>query len=585
MPSTNGHGPKRAILYTRVSTDEQARSGYSLAQQLEALRDYAAREGYEILEEIADPGQSGASLERPGMDRVRDLVAAGGVSVVLAQDRDRFAREPAYHYLLRREFGEYGCKMRALNDRGDDSPEGELTDGILDQLTKFERAKTAERTRRGKLQKAREGKIIAVSRPIYGFRLNESRDGYEVDNETMPIVRRIFRMIGVEGSSLNNVKRTLEREGIPTPSARTWWNRDGGRYWSHKTLKDILKSAAYRPHTYSEIEALVSPEVASRLDPDKRYGISWWGKRRVITKQVAYTKPDGTRGYRKKQQAITKPESDWIACPVPDAGIPLEVVDAAREALAHNRAPSKAGGRFWELSGKLLYCGGCGSIMSASRHRKRTNGGYYNYYRCNKRHYQGTEVCPDARMLRAADLEARVWEEVSGVLKEPMQLRAGLEAMIEAKKRAIRGDPEKQIKHWHTVLVKLERKRDGYLDQHAEGIITMAELKDKLAALDEPRRVAERELRALQNYQADLEDLETEKDALLERYMEITPRGLDLFTPEDRLETYKALHLRVTVYPGGDLELSWPLEKGVELCDLESTSRSTPKPDLRSPRA
>ena len=118
MSSTNGHGPKRAILYTRVSTDEQARSGYSLAQQLEALREHAAREGYEVFEEVQDAGQSGASLERPGMDRVRDLVAAGGVSVVLAQDRDRFAREPAYHYLLRREFEELGTKIRALNDRG-----------------------------------------------------------------------------------------------------------------------------------------------------------------------------------------------------------------------------------------------------------------------------------------------------------------------------------------------------------------------------------------------------------------------------------------------------------------------------------
>ena len=77
MPSTNGHGPKRAILYARVSTEEQARSGYSLAQQIEALREHAAREGYEVLEEVLDPGQSGASLERPGMDRVRDLVGAG----------------------------------------------------------------------------------------------------------------------------------------------------------------------------------------------------------------------------------------------------------------------------------------------------------------------------------------------------------------------------------------------------------------------------------------------------------------------------------------------------------------------------
>ena len=68
------------------------------------------------------------------MDRVRDLVAAGIITLVLAQDRDRLARKPAYHYLLHRDFEEYCCKMRSLNDRGDDSPEGELTDGILNQL-------------------------------------------------------------------------------------------------------------------------------------------------------------------------------------------------------------------------------------------------------------------------------------------------------------------------------------------------------------------------------------------------------------------------------------------------------------------
>jgi site-specific DNA recombinase len=65
MSSANGHGPKRAILYARVSTDEQARSGYSLAQQLEALRAYAAREGYEVLEEVQDPDRVGRALRGP----------------------------------------------------------------------------------------------------------------------------------------------------------------------------------------------------------------------------------------------------------------------------------------------------------------------------------------------------------------------------------------------------------------------------------------------------------------------------------------------------------------------------------------
>src|SRR5215204_3837242 len=194
MPNTNGHGPKRAILYARVSTDEQARSGFSLAQQLEVLREHAARRGYEILEEVSDPGQSGASLERAGLDRIRDLVAAGGVYVVLAQDRDRIAREPAYHYLLKREFEEHGTKIRAMNDRGDDSPEGELTDGILDQLGKYERAKISERSRRGKIRKAREGKNLRSPQPPLGFRYGAIGDEVVIYEPEMLVVKKVFEM-------------------------------------------------------------------------------------------------------------------------------------------------------------------------------------------------------------------------------------------------------------------------------------------------------------------------------------------------------------------------------------------------------
>ena len=119
MTCNNVHRVKKAVLYARVSTDEQARSGYSLAQQIEALREHASREGYEVLEEVVDPGQSGASLERPGLDRVRDLVRGGGVAMVLAQDRDRFAREPAYHYLFAARIrGVWGENARSKRPRG-----------------------------------------------------------------------------------------------------------------------------------------------------------------------------------------------------------------------------------------------------------------------------------------------------------------------------------------------------------------------------------------------------------------------------------------------------------------------------------
>jgi site-specific DNA recombinase len=89
----------KAALYCRVSTEEQAKSGYSLRQQMETLRRYCDAHDLEVVGEFEDRA-SGASLDRLGLDALRDAVSAGGVDVVLAQDRDRFSREPAHHYVL-----------------------------------------------------------------------------------------------------------------------------------------------------------------------------------------------------------------------------------------------------------------------------------------------------------------------------------------------------------------------------------------------------------------------------------------------------------------------------------------------------
>jgi site-specific DNA recombinase len=200
------------------------------------------------------------------MDRIRDLVAAGNVSVVLAQDRDRFSREPAYAYLLRREFEEHGCRIRALNDRGDDSPEGQLTDVILNQLAKYERAKMAERTRRGKLQKAREGRVMA-STPNYGFRFNAAKDGLVVCESEMAVVEKIFRM-AAEGLGLRAMQTRLRAEGISSPK--------GGQTWALRVLRRLLESDVYLPRTYQEISELASPETLTRIDPARQYGVQWY---------------------------------------------------------------------------------------------------------------------------------------------------------------------------------------------------------------------------------------------------------------------------------------------------------------------
>ena len=100
MTVRNGGPVTRCITYSRVSTRGQVERGFSLNQQTEALLEYAVEHEFEIVEEIQDPGYSGAYLERPGLERVRDLVETGDIDLVLVQDLDRLTREPGHLWLL-----------------------------------------------------------------------------------------------------------------------------------------------------------------------------------------------------------------------------------------------------------------------------------------------------------------------------------------------------------------------------------------------------------------------------------------------------------------------------------------------------
>jgi len=562
----DGQESRVAVLYARVSTEEQAKSGYSLAQQLEALREYADREGYEVLEEVMDPGQSGATLERPGMDRVRDLVAVGGVSVVLAQDRDRFAREPAYHYLLKKEFEEHCCKVRALNDRGYDSPEGELTDGILDQLAKFERAKTAERTRRGKLRKAREGNIVNSKRTRYGFKANATGTGYEVDEENMEVIRRIFRMIGIERVGVHRVITTFKKEGIPTPT--------GKKVWERAIVKRFVWEDSYKPHSFEELEEIMSPEVLSTLDEDKSYGVYYYNREKVTTRQVAEETPRG-RVYRKKTDRATKDKKEWIAIPVPDAGISKETVEAARRALRENKPSSKADDRFWELSGGTFRCGHCGRAMAthATFYRRKDGGkARYHYYRCQNA-VTHKELCLHRGSYRADRLEGRVWGLVSGFLKEPERLEAGLEEVIRREERSLDRNPQKQAEVWQDRMCGADEKRRRYQEMAAEGLIDFGELRERLSELSEEKKLAEREIESLRNKEERLDEMRRNKDALLTNLVEMTPRLIDELSPAQKHRIYEMLGLRVTSAGDGSLEVAGDLA-GLSFGNLQPTSPS-----------
>jgi len=497
------------------------------------------------------------------MDRVRGLVVAGGVSLVLAQDRDRFAREPAYHYLLRKEFEEHGTKLRSLNDHGDESPEGELADGVLDQLAKYERAKTAERTRRGRLKKAKEGKIVAAqSRPTYGFRFNEARDGYVVDEATMRTVHRIFSMVGEERMALHGVKRAMEAEGIPAPN--------GGRFWNTNTIRDIVLEDCYRPHSHGEIEDLVSPQVAAALDQAKSYGVWWYNRRRVKTRQVGEDTREGRR-YRRVQQTIWRPREEWVGIPVPDSGVPRDLVDAARGAIQYNR-PSPQGTHFFELSGGVFFCGVCGRRMAPNRRRRSPESPYISYYRCNTRHKRGREACSMGKSLRADVIEPLVWAHVCKMLMYPERLKAGLERLIEEERVQTHGDPDREARERADRIVAVESKRSGFQDMAAEDLITFGELRAKLAELEEERETAQRELETLARRQQRIERLEEDAEEVMRSYAGMLPDNLRILDPRERHEVYRMLRLRVAAYPDGTLLASGVLGEAEPVYTPETIS-------------
>jgi site-specific DNA recombinase len=475
------------------------------------------------------------------LDRVRDLVATGGVSVVLAQDRERFSREPAYTYLLRREFEEHGCEIRSLNDRGDGSPEGELTDGILDQLAKYERVKIAQRSRRGKLRKAREGRAVA---PIvkYGYRFNGARDALVIHEPEMAVVEKIFRM-AAEGHGTTRMQTALYREGIASPRGR--------RVWDRRVLRKIVASDDYRPLSFEEISELVAPEVAARLDENKCYGIQWYNRDKAVTHTVS--EPDGSGGlrYRKRKTLVRRPREEWLAIPVPASErLPRDLVDLARANMDANKGSERKHlARAWELRG-VLRCA-CGSKIQTRSSRPEGRGPYH-YYLCARRvELRGMCSC-NQRAIRALDAEEAIWDFISRLLQDPERIRLGMEHLIDEERAAAnRGDPESTAKAWADKAAECVRLRAAYQDQQAAGLMTLEELGKKLAELDGIRRHAEKELSTLRDHQERVEKFEEDRDALLEVMAESVPDGLNNLTGEERNKVYRMLRLEVTPTPEG----------------------------------
>jgi site-specific DNA recombinase len=342
----------------------------------------------------------------------------------------------------------------------------------------------------------------------------------------------------------------------------------GKRLWSLGTLHKIVHNDVYRSRSVEELRAILPDGVAVKLDPEKRYGVWWYGRQRHHQQYGRELGLDGEKRYRKGRRTEELPREQWVAIPVPDCGLSPELVDAARIARAEYRQPATTG-YFWQLSGGIIRCGGCGHAMSGVHTGNK--GKRRPRYRCHHRARNGAEVCPNKKQHRAEKIEAEVWEKLSNLLKDPERLRIGIERMIEDEKKAMRHDPTSELQYWYGELEKIERMRSGYLDQQAEGLISMSELKGKLAAIDERRSVAEGELEKLTRHQEHIAELERDAETLMELYNNQAREGLELYTPQDRHDAYKSLGIKVIAHPDGRAELTGSVLLGAHSESIRST--------------
>jgi site-specific DNA recombinase len=153
-----------AAIYARVSSDQQA-TAHTIASQVAALRARVATDGLALPErrQFLDEGYSGATLLRPALERLRDLIATGAIDRLSVHSPDRLARKYAYQVLLVDEFQRMGAEIIFLNRELGQSPEDDLLLQVQGMMAEYERAKILERHRRGKLPAARAGSPVWMS--------------------------------------------------------------------------------------------------------------------------------------------------------------------------------------------------------------------------------------------------------------------------------------------------------------------------------------------------------------------------------------------------------------------------------------
>ena len=465
---------RMAAIYARVSSEQQ-REEKTIASQTASLIEFAKSHDLEVPAEwvFEDEGYSGATLERPGLERVRDLAAEGQIQVVLAYSPDRLSRKYAYQILLLEEFARQGVETLFVKAPQGDSAEDQLLVQFQGMIAEYERAQILERSRRGKRHRAQAGEVSVLGGAPYGYRYirktDEALAAYIVEESEARVVQRIYEMYTVDGLSIGEITRRLNAEGIPT--------RNRSARWERSVVWAVLRNPAYR-------------------------GAACFGKTRVSTRtrvmrhqrRRGMTTPYATAGHE-------RPREEWIEIPVP-ALVSEETFARAQELLQENRIRSRRRTIEPSVVQGLVSCAKCGYAFA--RTSTQTSARKIHYYKCigsDSWRKLGGPVCDNRQFVRQELLDRIVWDEVIRLLEDPTLIRQELDRRLEAARSA---DPtKKREQSLQRELTQVGKGIERLLNAYQEGLLSIEQLRDRMPLLRQRERAIRTEIQAIVDQTAD----------------------------------------------------------------------------------
>lgn len=423
-----------AAIYARVSTDWQAEHGYSLETQVSACEKYAHDLGASTVTNYIDDGYSGAYLDRPRLDALRDALQARIYDCVIVYTPDRLARRLSHQLLITEEIEKSGATLHFVNAEYKTTPEGQLFYQMQGAFAEYEREKIKERTMRGKRGKLKSGKPIS-DHGVYGYSWDEQAKDYIVNDAEAAIVRKIFDMyISGEYGGTDALAVKLNEMGIPSP---------GGKQWIGSNVCRMLKKPMYTGEYYAY------KIYQKKIDAHKR-------------------------------QITTRPEDEWIPMRCPPI-ISRETFESAQRLLNANkkRRKRKMEAKQYLLQG-LMKCAKCGASVVI---RRPVSGAYYTCFNAVK---PKEKKCA-ARYAKTDIVDAAFWDTLRQICKTPKKLAAYIKA---TDKTAPRVDDTQKLKER---LEKIDAEKASIVDWFTSGYITQAAATVKLEALtSESKRIQEK---------------------------------------------------------------------------------------------